>query len=47
MQALLHPKRDDLEKSQCLGAIAHQQILRLLIVFQHHAVGFPTDARPL
>ena len=35
------------EKAELLGAVAHQHVLRLLIVIEHHLVGFATDTRLL
>ena len=35
------------EEAQLLGAVTHQHVLRLLIVIEHHLVGFATDARLL
>src|SRR6516164_8428554 len=35
------------EKAELLGAVTHQHVLRLLIVIEHHLVGFATDARLL
>src|SRR5215475_12131398 len=35
------------EKAQLLGAVAHQHVLRLLIVIEHHLMGFATDTRLL
>src|ERR1700676_980030 len=33
-----------LEKAQGLRAVAHQNVLGLLVMIQHHLVGFPADA---
>src|SRR5215475_539233 len=35
------------EKAELLGAVAHQHVLRLLIVIEHHLVGFAPDTRLL
>src|SRR5215470_14775623 len=35
------------EKAELLRAVAHQHVLRLLIVIEHHLVGFATDTRLL
>src|SRR5215470_11845158 len=35
------------EKAELLGAVAHQHVLRVLIVIKHHLVGFATDTRLL
>src|ERR1035437_6153535 len=35
------------EKAELLGTIADQQVLRLLVVVEHHLVGFSADARLL
>src|SRR6266496_2956648 len=31
------------KEAEGFGAVAHQQVLRLLIVIQHHSVGLATD----
>src|SRR5580692_16062 len=36
-----------LEEAELLGAVAHQQVLGLLIVIEHHAMGFAANARLL
>src|SRR5579871_4816271 len=36
--------RERLEKPQRLGAVAHQHVLRLLVVVEHHLVRLATDA---
>src|SRR5450432_1001515 len=43
MRCLQRP--GSLEESQCLRAVAHQYVLGLLVVIEHHFVGLSPDAR--
>src|SRR4051812_2747430 len=41
------PANSPLEESKLVGRVAHQQVLGLLVMIQHHLVRFAADARLL